>query len=160
VTLEGISNSAALPQNDEIWIEASAIGDANYPLSVFANSARANGLTTAANYTASTESWGAAAPARANSTAYALGAPIATSTNAGRVFFCTSAGTSASSEPAGFATAIDGGSVTDGTATFRAGWRFKMSAALTPQQAGPVMVLVQAAEPSGTWYIDPAIAVT
>lgn len=160
VTLEGISNSAALPQNDEIWIEASAIGDANYPLSVFANSARANGLTTAANYTASTESWGATAAARANSTAYALGAAIATSTNAGRVFFCTSAGTSAASEPAGFATAIDGGAVTDGTATFRAGWRFKMSASLTPQQAGPVMVRVQAAEPSGTWYIDPAIAVT
>lgn len=160
LTVEGIANTAAMPQNDEIWFEASAIGNVNYPLASFADSARANGLTTPANYTASTEAWGGTAAARANSTAYALGAEIAVSTNAGRVFFCTSAGTSAGSEPAGYATAIDGGSVTDGTATFRAGWRFRMTASITPQQAGPIMVRVNAAEPSSVWYIDPAFTVT
>lgn len=159
VTVEGIANTAALPQNDELWLEVSGLTNATYPLGSMARSARANGLTTPANYATSTASWGATAPARANSTAYALGAPIAVASNSGRVFFCTTAGTTSGTEPAGYATAIDGGSVTDGSAVFRAGWRFKMAATLTPAMAGPLMARIQAAEPSQTWYIDPAFTV-
>ena len=159
VTVEGIANTSALPQNDEIWIDVGALTDATYPLGSIARSARANGLTTPANYATSTAVWGGTAPTRANSTAYALGAPIALASNPGRVFFCTTAGTSNGSEPAGYASAVDGGSVTDGTAVFRAGWRFKMTASITPQMAGPISMRVQAAEPSQTWYIDPAFAV-
>ncbi len=160
ITVEGISNTAAIPQNDEIWVEVGALTNVNDTIGSMARSARANGLTTPANYTASSEVWGATAAARANTTAYTLGQAIKLASNPGRVFFCTTAGTSAGSEPAGFASAVDGGSVTDGSAVFRAGWRFKMAATITPQQAGPLSVRVKVGEPSATYVIDPKFVVT
>ena len=58
-----------------------------------------------------------AATARQNSHAYAVGDVIKLPTNPGRVFFCTDGRHVAGSEPGGYATAVDGGSVTDGGAT-------------------------------------------
>lgn len=58
--------------------------------------------------------------ARVNSTAVALGYGCAVATNIGLDFICTTAGTTAGSEPAGYATAVNGGTVTDGTAVFTA----------------------------------------
>jgi hypothetical protein len=66
----------------------------------------------------------AQAPARANATAYVLGAFITVPDNTGGSggasypFVCTTAGTTAGSEPAGYATATAGSTVTDGTAVF------------------------------------------
>ena len=56
--------------------------------------------------------------ARANSTAYAVGDIVRTGTDSGRVFVCTVAGTSTSSEPGGMATAAFLASITDGTVTW------------------------------------------
>ena len=80
--------------------------------------------------------------------------------NPGRVFFCTQAGTSNGTEPAGYATAVDGGSVTDNGAVFRAGWRFSFSVNVTspnPQIAGYGYVHVYVGKISVTCYIDPEV---
>lgn len=58
--------------------------------------------------------------ARPNSTAVSLGFGYGVASNPGLDFICTTAGTTASSEPAGYATAVNGGTVTDGTAVFTA----------------------------------------
>jgi hypothetical protein len=50
---------------------------------------------------------------------------------------------------------VDGGSVTDGTAVFRAGERFKLTSTFTPQLAGPIYVRPKAGRVSSTYYIDP-----
>jgi hypothetical protein len=57
---------------------------------------------------------------RADDTDYAPGDFIVVFDNPGRAFLCTSGGNSDSEEPDEYATAADGASVTDGTATFRA----------------------------------------
>jgi len=67
-----------------------------------------------------TKAYGYRSRARINSTAYALGYQITVASNPGFMFYCTTAGTSAGSEPAGYATAINAGTVTDGTAVFTA----------------------------------------
>lgn len=61
-----------------------------------------------------------AVPGRKDDTDYAVGDFIMVTDNPGRVFTCTTAGNSDSSEPADYASAEDGATVVDGTATFRA----------------------------------------
>lgn len=59
--------------------------------------------------------------ARANSTAYSLGDIRIPAAGANHLMFeCTTAGTSAGSEPAGLLTAVNGGTVTDGTVVWTA----------------------------------------
>jgi hypothetical protein len=81
-----------------------------------------------------------------------------------QVFFCTAAsGNSASSEPGGYASCADGSSVTDGSCTFRAGVRFKMSLTLSspqPQQVGLLYAKVYAAKVSTTYFVDPLIVLS
>lgn len=163
LTVEAIANKAAMPNSNMLWVEAGYMADvAGSPL--WSAATTGPGVLPAVSPTsgaASTESWDATA--RANTTAYSLGAAIKTASNAGRVFFCTTAGTSAGSEPAGYATAIDGGSVTDGTAVFRAGWRLSLSITVTPEEVGFIAVrakLVDSQNPVTLIYIDPKITVS
>jgi len=154
VTLEGIWNSASLPNNDDVWIDIEGLGTSGSPLGVFATSGKANVLASSAALTASTQAWDSLTGSRANSSAYVLGDMVKTASNAGRVFFCTTAGTSAGSEPAGYASAVDGGSVTDGTAVFRAARRFNMSASFTPQVAGALYAYPKVGLASATLWLD------
>jgi hypothetical protein len=158
VTLYGIINAGALPNNDDIWPDIEMLGNTSYPLASLATGSKANNLATGVAWTAdSTSQWGATT--RQNSHAYSVGNAISVADNPGRVFWCiASSGNSASSEPAGYASAVDGGSVTDGSCTFRAGYRFSMSVSFTPNLIGNVRVYVKAAKPSTTWYIDPKIS--
>jgi hypothetical protein len=134
VTLYGIANDSRVPNNDEVWFDVEYLGSASSPQGSFASGTKSNILATGTALTANTSAWDSAATARANTTAYVVGNVIKTASNPGRIFFCTSAGTSAGSEPGGYATAVDGGSVTDSGATFRAGCRFSQT--LTLPQAG------------------------
>lgn len=154
VTLHGVSNSAAMPTNEEVWVDVSCLGSSGSPLGIVTSGAKATVLTAAANLTATTEAWDSGASARQNSQAYTVGQVYKVASNSGRVFFCTTAGTSAGSEPAGLASAIDGGSVTDGTAVFRAGWRFRQAISVTPQVAGAVLVYPRVGGASKTVYLD------
>jgi hypothetical protein len=156
-TLEGVWNAAALPNNDEIWFDLEYLGAAGNPQGSFATGTKADGLASGSALTASTQAWDTLVTARANTTAYSLGDVIKVATNPGRIFFCTTAGTTAGSEPGGYASAVDGGSVTDSGAVFRAGVRFKKAVSFTAAQKGVVYAYVKAAKVSSTFYIDPLI---
>jgi hypothetical protein len=136
VSFYSIANTATAPNNDQLWIEVQELGNASQPIGSRITNQKTDFLTTAAAQTADTSAWDSQTTARANSTSYALGDPIKVATNPGRVFFCTSSGMSAGSEPAGYATAVDGGAVTDGGAVFRAGWRQVLAVTFTPQLKG------------------------
>jgi len=156
VTLYGIWNAAALPTNAQIWFETAWHGDATSPLMALQHNSRSNLSAAATNWTTDGSPWDATA--RANTTPYALGAAIKTS-NTGRVFFCTTAGTTAGSEPGGYASATDGSTpVTDGTAAFRAGMRFAMTYTLSapqPQLKGPVYLTPRIAGTTAAIWLDP-----
>ena len=163
VTLYGLWNSASLPNNDQIWVDVEYLGSASSPLASLQSGTKANALATGTALTAdSTSVWGSAATARQNSHAYSTGNVIAVADAAagGQIFFCTSGGTSAGSEPGGYASAVDGGVVTDGGATFRAATRFQLSVTLSsphPQLAGYLRATVKAALASTTFYVDPLL---
>lgn len=158
VTLHGIINAAALPNNNDIWPDIEYLSSASYPLGAVSTGGVGSALASGSAWTAdSTSQWNAIA--RQNSHAYSVGNAISVPDNVGRVFWCTTSGTTAGSEPAGYATAVDGGSVTDGgTAVFRAGYRFSMSVSFTPNLKGYVRAYIKAAKASTTWYIDPLIS--
>ena len=56
VTVEG--TGAALPKDDEVWVECQFLGDASSPQASFASDGKADLLATAADQTASSETWG------------------------------------------------------------------------------------------------------
>lgn len=159
VTLYGMVNDSRVPNNDELWFDVEYLGSASSPRGSFATS-EVLPLAAGAALTADTSAWDTAATARANTTAYVVGAAIKVASNAGRVFICTTAGTSASSVPGGYASAVDGGSVTDGTAVFRAACRFKQTVTLSspqPAQIGYLYAYPKFGRASTTYYLDPKI---
>lgn len=159
LTVECIYNGAAKLTNAQAWFDAELLGTSGVPLSQTPSSGLATPISTPANLSVSTKTW--TAPARANTHAYALGDVISVGTNVGPVFFCTTAGTSAGSEPGGFASAVDGGSVTDGTAVFRAGWRMSMSVTFTPQVKGVLRVTPKFAvsNDAAHYFLDPMLTI-
>lgn len=168
VTMFGVVNAAALPNNDELWMEVEYLGNASYPLGSYVDSSKTNVLDSASALTADGSSaWDSLVTARANTHAYSVGDVIKVATNTGRIFFCTTAGTSAGSEPGGYASAVDGGSVTDNTAIFRAGMRFSTAVTLgvtkscpQPQLAGDLKSTIKVAKASTTYYVDPLISLS
>lgn len=159
-TMEGLQDprtSTALPTNADVWMELNYHGSAASPQATFNSGTKADELATGTALTASTQAWDSLVTARANTTVYALGAVMKVASNAGRVFICTTTGTSAGSEPAGYASAVDGGAVVDNTATFTAAVRFKQAITLSaPQPAlkGPIYATVKVGKASGIYYID------
>lgn len=160
VNMYGISNSAAMPTNADLYINSAYFNSGSNTQGAASNSRSVNPLSSTASLTADTSAWDSAVTARQNTHAYVTGDIIKVASNPGRVFFCTSGGTSAGSEPVGYASAVDGGVVTDSGATFRAGWRFTLLAAMTPQLTGPICTIVKLAKPSTSLYIDPFIVLS
>jgi hypothetical protein len=161
ITVYGIFNSTVRPNNDEIWISADYLNSATNPNGVMSSGTiAADLLTSNTTLLADTSSWDNAITARINSTVYALNDIVKTSNNSGRIFFCTTAGTSNTAEPAGYTTAVDGSVITDGTATFTAGMRFKMSTTFNAGQVESIFLKVHAAKASNTYYIDQNAVIT
>ena len=163
VTLYGMWNAAALPLNDDTWFDVEYLGSSATPVASFGTGTKSNALASGTALTADTSAWDSLVTARANTTAYSVGNTIKVASNPGRVFFCTTAGTSAGSEPGGYASAVDGGSVTDNTAVFRAATRFKLAVTLSspqPQLAGDLFAIIKAAKASSTFYWDPLIVLS
>ena len=159
VTIYGLWDSGSLPNNDDIWINCEYLGSSATPIASMKSSTKASVVATNAALSADTSAWDGAATARANTTAYSLGDIFKVASNSGRVFFCTTAGTTAGSEPGGYATAVDGDSITDNTATFRAARRFTMAVTLTspqPAMEGYIYVYVTVGKTSSAFYIDPS----
>jgi hypothetical protein len=160
ITLYGIWFGSALPNNDQIWHDVEYFGASGSPLASLGSGTKANNLATGSAWTAdSTSVWNSGASIRTNGTNYSVGNFISVSTNT-RLFQCTVGGTASASLPGGYASAIDGGTVTDGAATFKAGWRFSMAVTLSspqPQLVGYLRSYVKAATASTTFYVDPLI---
>jgi hypothetical protein len=163
LTLYGVVNGAAVPTNAEIWPEMHYLGDASSLKGSLGTGGIANALASGSNWTAdATSAWDSQVTTRQNSHAYSVGDIMKTASNPGRIFFCTaSSGNSAGSEPGGYASAVDGGVVTDGSCTFRAGFRFSMAITVSapqPQLAGIISAIVKVAKASTTYFIDPLTA--
>lgn len=159
LTLYGIANMSAMPTDIQVWAQAQYLGNASNSQGLQTTS-RGNPLGSGTSLTADSSDWDDNVTARQNTHAYALGDVISLASNPGRVFFCTTAGTSAGSEPGDYASAVDGGSVTDNTAVFRAGWRFSITLNITPAQQGNVHVSFFVGVASTTVYFDPDITVS
>lgn len=123
----------------DVWMEVEVLDTSGVPLGHLI-STRGSPLGSGGSLTASTSAWDSQATSRANSTTYAAYSFIKASSNAGRVFMNDAGanGASASSLPGGFATAVDGGTVTDGSNTWTAGTRLKFSQSITPEVKGIV----------------------
>lgn len=154
------------PTNVQIWLNAETLDSAASPLATLHTTQGAI-LDAGTTLTASTAAWDGSSglTARQNTHAYLIGDVFKVASNPGRVFFCTSSGTTAGSEPGGYASAVDGGAITDGSATFRAGWRQKLAVTFTPQMKGSVEAIVQTAlnglnaTTNGVLYVDPFLIV-
>jgi hypothetical protein len=160
VTIEGIADPryfSALPNNDDFWFDVEALTSASQPIGVTTVGTKNSPIATGSALTASTSAWDSAATARANSTAYNLGDIFKVSSSPGRLFLCTTAGTTASSQPGiPYTSAVDGVAVTDGTAVFTAMWRFKQTLTTgTIQFAGLISVYPKVGKASAGFYIDP-----
>lgn len=154
---------SGLPTNKDIWMDVSYLGSASSALSSFVTSGISDPLASASNCTASSAGWDSLATARANSTAYVIGDIRKVSSNPGRIFYCVTSGTTASSVPAGYATAIDGDTISDGTASFIAVFRFKISVTMSspqPAQQGLVYANIKIASTGTRTYVDPLITLS
>lgn len=162
LTVQYIHGESAALTDTEIWLLVEYLGTSGFPLGGLADDTRADILATAAAQTAdSSQDWDNGATARANSTAYSLGDIRRAATPNGRVFIVTTAGTSAGSEPAGFASASDGGSVTDNTVTWRCMRREKVNVTVTVQEVGDFRAWVVVGRPSlSSLFVDPKVTVT
>ncbi len=158
LNIAAIVNSATLPLNDQIWLEATFLGSGSSTLLSTVSGTKANLSATGTAHAAdSTSAWDSPGiNARANSTAYVGGNRVRVASNPGRLFNVITSGTTAASEPAGYATAVDGGSVTDGTAVMRANVRFTLSVTCTsPGRVGVITATVKAAAGGFTYTYDP-----
>lgn len=164
VTVHILANKAALPTNNMLGLSLQYLGSsASTGTSVSANIPLPLARASPTNLTQTTMNWSSGLTARANSTAYTLGQAFKVASNDGRVFFCTTAGSTAASEPAGYASAVDGDSVTDGTAVFRAGYRVSVSQTVTPGRVGWFAAFVHYLDAQATptaVYVDPMAVVT
>ncbi len=163
-TIEGIYSAAALPNNDDIGVDFEYFGASGNPQGSFASGTKSNIMASGSALTASTQAWDSLATARANTTTYAVGDIRKVASNPGRLFIVTAqTGASAGSEPGGFASAVDGGTVTDGNVTWRAMVRFKQAITISspqPQLAGLIYGYPKAFKPSTTFYLDRIVALS
>ena len=156
-TIEGVWNAAVLPTQDDLYFDLRYPGTAGSTRGSRVNGGKTTVMAAATNLSASTAAWDSLVPARANSTAVTVGTIRKVASNPGRIFFCIAAGTTAAAEPAGYATAVDGGTVTDGSATFRAGVRFKQTLPFTAAVVGPVTATIRAPRALSSFYVDPLL---
>lgn len=158
-TLPYILNAASGLTNAQIWTGLEVLTASTSPISSVTTNRVANLLnnTAASTVTTDTSCWDSAVPQRQNSTAYTTGQVIGVSSNTCRIFFALGSGTSAGSLPAGYATAVDGGTVVDGSVNFRAGFRQQLQVTVTPQKAGYVLAVPYLAVTNTTIYLDPKL---
>lgn len=138
LTMEFISFASRALTNLDVWLEVEVLDSSGVPLASLITS-RANLLASGTAIATTTSIWNGNLSNRQNTHAYAVGDTFTLASNSSRAFMVvTSSGSSASSEPAGYATAVDGTSITDGSLTVVAGRRYKLTATFTPAVKGIV----------------------
>jgi len=159
ITVALLQKSTTQLTNAQVWLDVEALATSGAPLSTTYDNRVADLLnnTSATNLTADTTSTWTGATARANSHAYTSGDMISVSSNT-RLFVCSGSGTSSGSLPAGYASAVDGGTVSDGSATFTAMYRKQLQVTVTPQVKGYLKATVRSNYGGvNTFWVDPKI---
>lgn len=159
-TIEIIHNEAANLKDNEVWMELEYLGTSGSSQSSFIDDAVADVLATPVDQTTSTADWDDGLTARANSFAYSVGTVHKVASNPGRAFICTAAtGNSNSTEPAGYATAVDGDAITDGSCTFKAMRRQKVSVTFTAAEQGAIIAKVVLTKASAVVWVSSKLTV-
>ena len=151
-TIYGIWKTAALPNNDQIWVEAEYLGNGSYPLGSFATSTKANNLASGSPVSADTSAWGAGAAAYQTSHAYGAftGVILAGNASPQQLWFMAShsgTGTSGGSSTI-FNGQADGAQVTDNSGANQIVWQAMTRFALTTASFTPALATT-------TFYVDP-----
>lgn len=145
VTVEIMSAIELLAR--DVWLEVSGSG--------FFASSRRTQLDATTALSVSTRNW-TVTTERQDSTAVGVGDAFAIG---GRVWVCTSPGTTASSQPAGYATANDGDTITDGTADFESLRRYELTVTAPSGAVGRIVGRVVQARQTYV-YVDPLLRLT
>ena len=161
IAMEALWLGSGALTNKDLWVEVDALDSSASPLATLYTSGVATPLTAGTTLTGSSQAWDSRATARANSQVCTLGQIKKVSSNSGRVFSCSTAGTCASSLPAGYASAVDGDLITDGTAVFRAAYRYTLSLSFTPGRKGIIAAIIRWSKTGGVdVYVDPKLSIT
>lgn len=161
--LFGISFTATRPLASMVHVDFLYNTEAN---TSFINDVRSPGafLDSSTLVASNSEDWTATAAARQNSTSYAFGDAIKVASNPGKLFMKSNTGNgiSGASEPAGFATANYGDTVTDNSITWRCGLPFALEIAFTAAREGFVTMQPRFRPESSMAYhvcIDPKLEI-
>lgn len=158
LTIHYIHGESAALKDNEIYAKVQYLGTSGFPIASFATDAAPDVLNAGTSQAADTAAdWDDGLTARANSTVYSLNSIRRAATPNGKAFIVTTAGTSDSSEPAGFGSSNDGDSITDNTVTWRQMRREKLEVTFTVNEVGRAIVWVELAKASIPVWVCPAV---
>lgn len=157
--VEALVFATTMPTRSRLFGEFFIIEASNSPVAT-KKTTQADFLDSSAPAT-STVDWSSGLNARTNSTALSLGTLFKVASNPNRVFYVTTGGTTAASEPAAYASAVDGDVITDGTAVVKALNRIKFEVTATPARAATITFKPYFMAPANSIiWIDPKIEVS
>jgi hypothetical protein len=170
VTLHGICQLAALPNNDDTWFDVEYLGSSSSPLGSLASGTKSNILASGSALSADTASdWTGQAAAYQTSHAYGAFTGVIKAGNASpqQIWFMSAhsgTGTSGSSTTI-FNNIADGAQVTDNAGGNQIVWqammRFSLQVAVSsPQQVGYLYATPKVAKASTTYWWDPLMVLS
>jgi hypothetical protein len=164
-TVYFVANAATALTNADLSLDVESLSNSGNIRSGIASNFIADFLTGGSAHSSDTSAWDTGASARINNHSYVVGDVFKTATCPGQIFIVTTAGTSATSEPAAYTGVTDGTQITTdrngGSMTVRCMIRQKMTQAFTPQNAGMVMGRFQSTLAVGsTIFVDPKLYIS
>lgn len=161
-TIYFVVSAATALTNADLSLDVEALTNSGNIQGSITSNFIADFLTAGSPHATDTSAWDTGAPARIDNHAYAVGDVFKTATCPGQIFIVTTAGTSATSEPAAYTGVADGTQITTdrngGSMTVRCMIRQKMTQAFTPQVAGMVLATIRSNQATGsTLFIDPKL---
>lgn len=154
------TSAQTLPKRDKLFCEFSIANNAGTTRQSLL-STRSGNLDTSDVQSDTSADWTSGLSDRTNSTTVLTGAFFKVASAPNKVFRVRTGGGTAASEPAAYATCVDGDQITDGAAVITVGNRLKFSVTTTPAVKAVITASVKAALTSGAeFYIDPKIEVS
>jgi hypothetical protein len=160
-TIYFVTDTAAVLDNSQIWMDVEGLTNSGSPLSTLSSDRIADLIpgTSVSGHSSDTSAWDTGAAARQDNHAYSVGDVFKTATAPGQIFRVTTAGTSATSEPAAYTGVTDGTQITTdrngGGMVVRCMVRQKLTKTFTLQKKGVVFAAPRLATATLVAYIDP-----